>query len=80
MKLIDDLLKSKGHFSTSKLWHHIGCFVLSWIVVKQALLGTLTYDTLLVYAGSLVAPNLVSKIFYITKGKKGMEGDSSESQ
>ena len=76
MKLIDDIFKSKGHFSTNKLWHHVGCIVLSWIVVKQALLGTLTYDTLLVYAGSLVAPNLVSKLAYITKGKKGETNDN----
>jgi len=70
LKIIDDLFKSNKKWSTSKIWHHIGGIVTSWIVVKQALLGTLSYEILLVYIGAVVAPNTVSKIFYIVKGMK----------
>lgn len=72
MKLLDDLCKSNGNWSTNKVWHHIGAVVGTVVILKQAYLGLLTYDLFAIYMTALVVPNLMNKLSYIKNNSSNM--------
>lgn len=75
MKLLDDLCKSNGKWSTNKVWHHIGAVVGTVVILKQAYLGLLTYDLFAIYMTALVVPNLMNKLSYIKNTNKNTKND-----
>lgn len=80
MKLLDDLCKSNGNWSTNKVWHHIGAVVGTVVILKQAYLGLLTYDLFAIYMTALVVPNLMNKLSYIKNNSGGNGSNSNVSQ
>lgn len=80
MKLLDDLCKSNGNWSTNKVWHHIGAVVGTVVILKQAYLGLLTYDLFAIYMTALVVPNLMNKLSYIKNNSSGNGSNNNMNQ
>lgn len=61
MKLSDLVRDPQGYMSHTKLGNIVGMVVLTWIVIRRELAGTLSDDMALFYAGLLIAGMVISK-------------------
>ncbi len=64
----DLILTPKGNISHTKLWANVAYAVATFIMVHTALKGTVTWDLLLAYVGTVGASAAAHKLFALKYG------------